>query len=507
MFLVTEKHLRAIYGRPQDRRFVRVGHLASAESIPALVDIDRLVTRHSAVVGTTGSGKSTTVAGLLSALSDPSHYPAARILVIDIHGEYGAALADRARVFRINADKAKKDEALYIPYWALTADELIPVTFGQIDDAGRGSVLDRIADKKRESIGKKPRPGLTADSLTVDSPVPFSLHQLWFDLHCEMRATHHEQAGRPQSKETWALELGGDNKPIQPGDTMRVIAPRFRPAKDIKDDPEKIRLSRSPLNIGRSIDRLASRLRDPRFDFLFRPGPWLPKEDGAVENDLDSLLALWLGREKPITILDLSGVPPSIQSDLVAALLRIVYEALFWARRLPEGGRSRPLLVVLEEAHLYLSQPEWPAAQAVRRIAKEGRKYGIGAMIVSQRPSEVDHTILSQCGTLIAMRLTNSNDRGHVTSAATDNLEGLFAMLPILRTGEAVIVGEAVNLPVRTQIDRPSKNRRPDSADPTLVGTEDVVAAKKSGWISEAKKEDYARVMKAWREQYPRGEE
>jgi DNA helicase HerA-like ATPase len=136
----------------------------------------------------------------------------------------------------------------------------------------------------------------------------------------------------------------------------------------------------------------------------------------------------------------------------------------------------------------------------VRRIAKEGRKYGIGVMIVSQRPSEIDQTILSQCGTLVAMRLVNSNDRSHVAAAATDNLEGLFAMLPILRTGEAIIVGEAVNLPVRTLIDRPGKARRPDSADPAVVG-KGTSKDGEAGWMNGDTKEDYSRVAKAWRAQ------
>jgi hypothetical protein len=118
--------------------------------------------------------------------------------------------------------------------------------------------------------------------------------------------------------------------------------------------------------------------------------------------------------------------------------------------------------VVLEEAHSYLGRGESsPAAIAVRRIVKEGRKYGMGAMIVSQRPAEIDATILSQCGTLFAMRLSNSSDRAHVTSAVTDNLEGLLSMLPVLRTGEAIILGEAVQLPVRTQLEAPPAKRRP----------------------------------------------
>ena len=183
-------------------------------------------------------------------------------------------------------------------------------------------------------------------------------------------------------------------------------------------------------------------LRDTRYDFLFRPGPWCPDPDGRPQSDIDSLLSSWIGGDKPITILDLSGIPVSILIDLVGVLIRLLFDALFWSRLLPEGGRSRPLLFVLEEAHAYLNtRNEGAASVAARRIVKEGRKYGLGAMIVSQRPAEIDPTILSQCGTLFAMRLANNSDRSHVTGTVSDNLEGLFNMLPSLRTGEAIIVG------------------------------------------------------------------
>ncbi|TVR84795.1 MAG: ATP-binding protein [Rhodospirillales bacterium] len=510
--LVTDADLRTIYGRPRDPQFVQVGHLASAEAIPALVDIDKLVTRHSAVVGTTGSGKSTTVVGILTALSNSNLYPSARILIIDIHGEYGRALSDRAAIFRVNPDPERGERPLYIPYWAMTLDELLPVTLGPIDGSDRGAVIDRISDLKRLALEQTARPGVSADSLTVDTPIPFSIHQLWFDLHCEMRATHIPQPGVPPSRATWALQLKPDGTPVEPGDVMRAVPPRFRPVKDVAGDPEKIRWGTSTLNIGRQVDGLGSKLRDPRFDFIFRPGPYLPDPEGQVVEDLDNLLASWLGEVQPVTILDLSGIPPSIQSELVGALLRIVYDALFWARNIPEGGRERPLLIVLEEAHAYLALADQStgaaahssgASAAVRRIAKEGRKYGIGMMLVSQRPSEIHPTILSQCGTIFAMRLTNATDRSHVRTAASDSLEGLFLMLPVLRTGEAIIVGEAVNLPVRTLIDRPSPRRRPESADPAVVvaGSEEDGFDTPGGWNQKRDPSDYAEAVELWRRQ------
>lgn len=162
------------------------------------------------------------------------------------------------------------------------------------------------------------------------------------------------------------------------------------------------------------------------------------------------------------------------------------------------------MLVVLEEAHVYLgSQSKSRAAVAARRIAKEGRKYGVGLMLVSQRPSEVDTTILSQCGTIIALRLTNDSDRNQVTSCASDNLKGLFSMLPILRTGEALIVGEAVNMPIRAIIDRPAEGRRPDSDDPVVVVPKgaDGKRVRSGGWTEPVQHENYKPLVEAWRRQ------
>lgn len=493
--LLSEEDLARIYGRPDSANYVQVGHLASAESLPALIDIDKLVTRHSAVLGATGAGKSTTVAGLLRALSSTERYPSARILVLDVHGEYAPALRDRATILRVGTSDSTARELL-IPYWAMSYDELVSLTFGQLDDAARGFVLEAITELKRASLRSHPLPGVTETTLTVDSPVPFSIHQLWFDLHRLVNATHTSAGGQGNDTEALLLDESGD--PVESGDAERVLPPKYRP-QSLAAGQDKIYLSSSSLNIRRQLETLASRLRDPRFAFLFDPGPWRPALDGSVDKDVDALLAQWLGDEHSIVVLDLSGVPTSILENLVGVLLRLIYDALFWARNLSEGGRERPLLLVLEEAHAYLGSATSGASVAVRRIAKEGRKYGIGAMIVSQRPAEIDTTVLSQCGTLFAMRLSNASDRAHVTGAVTDNLEGLLATLPVLRTGEAVIVGEAVHLPVRTLIDPPPPDLRPDSSDPLIVNDEGP-----GGWNRAREPSDYAEVATVWRQQNPR---
>ena len=504
--IVTEDDLREIYGPGDPVDFVTVGHLASAESIPALVNINKLVTRHSAVVGTTGAGKSTTVAGLLTALSEPNRYPSARIVVLDIHGEYAKALADRSAVFRVSTDAnaERGEKPLQIPFWALSFNELVKLSFGDLSDEAMSAVADTIVALKRESLENQPREGIASARLTVDSPVPFCIHRLWFDLHQREHRTIIPKPGGAEEEVEPAYVLDAARNPVQVGHAMSIIPPLYRTVKTTGPANERVNWGKDAINIRQQLAVLGSKLRDPQFAFLFNCGDWRPGIDGTVTKDLDALLEDWLGSSSPVSILDLSGIPPSVLSDLIGALLRILYDALFWGRNLPEGGRLRPLLIVLEEAHSYLGKAHvGTASSAVRRIAKEGRKYGVGVMIVSQRPSEIDPTILSQCGTVFAMRLANDIDRGQVTGTASDNLKGLFDMLPILRTGEAIIVGEAVSLPMRILIDPPEKNRWPDSRDPNVVVRGDPVKGydDEGGWATPRQPEDYKIVMRQWRAQ------
>jgi hypothetical protein len=501
--LVSENDLKKIYWQPDKPYFVKVGHIAGAESIPALIDINKLITRHSAIVGTTGSGKSTTVASILNAVSDPLRYPSARVIVFDIHGEYGNALKDRANIFKVNADKTEGsiEKDLYIPFWALSFEELAAISFGQFgNEKDYNTVLERITNAKLKSLETYPKDGINTDSLNVDSPIPFSLNHLWHELYTETLGKFYpDKAGKPLAFET--DEDGHEMK----GDPTKGIPPVFKPINTSKDNGDRVQHPVTPsLNNSQQLHSLGAKLRIPRFDFLFKPGEWTPSEDGKTEKDLDSLIQSWIGSDKPITIMDLSGVPISILNTIIGVLLRIIYDGLFWARNLSQGGRNRPLLLLMEEAHNYLNN-EGSALPVVQKIVKEGRKYGIGAMIVSQRPSEVNSTILSQCGTFFALRLANATDRGHITGAVTDNLEGLTSMLPILRTGEAIILGEAVELPMRTLIDAPPKDRRPDSQDPIIYdeqGDEDSMHP--GGWgIKLEANPNYKEFLETWRSQSP----
>jgi hypothetical protein len=474
--LVTQKDLRRIYGGAEEDQ-IEIGTLSSAENIIVRLSLDALVTRHSAIVGSTGSGKSTTVASLLRSVVRTAENVAAsgaRILLLDLHGEYSAALGDLAKTF--SASPSPGEEPLFVPYWALEAGELLEFVAGGLSDNHLIAFTDKIQELKEIRVGAGALPGLNPQSLTVDSPVPFSLKKLWYDLIDFETATF----TGPQRDQP-ALDAAGDPATLTP--------PRYKPHAMRAAGPF---LNQAAKGIRRQLNLLRSRLLDRRYDFILHPGPWEPDLGGQTAQDLDTLLAGWLGHDRPITILDLSGVPSSVLVRLIGSILRIVYEALYWSREKTEGGVLRPLLVVMEEAHRYVSPDSGNfAADVVKRIAKEGRKYGVGAMLVSQRPSEIDETILSQCGTLIALRLSNPADRGRVKGALPDNLSGLMDLLPVLRTGETIISGEAARLPVRCRVSLPPADRLPRSSDPKVS----------TAWRTRRVAEGYDRMVASWRAQ------
>ena len=510
--LVSEKELKEIYGQPDKPYFVRLGHISNAESIPALVDINKLVTRHSAVVGTTGSGKSTTVASLMNALSDNTNYPSARIVMLDLHGEYEQALGGRANIFKISAQakNSERGKRLLIPFWALSFEELCNVAFGEFgNEKDKNIVMERVYKYKLASLFKHPRKGVSKDTLSVDSPVPFSLNELWHELFIDTFGTYYrDRKGDPRCNLAYEVD---DDKNELCGNPQQGIPPTFRHIETAAG-AEKIGWLPSALPIGKQVLLLGTKLRVPRYNFIFRPDQYLPEPDGKIESDIDELLKDWLGTDNPISILDLSGVPSDTLQTTIGVLLRLLYDSIFWARDLSQGGRHRPLLIVMEEAHVYLRasnedfKSQNMASTIVQRIVKEGRKYGIGAMIVSQRPSEIDPTILSQCGTIFALRLSNAQDRSHISSAMSDNLDGLTGMLPILRTGEAIILGEAVKLPMRTMVEPPPKSRRPDSQDPVVYDDVPMDETNRpGGWGNKNElKPRYDELVEAWRGQDPR---
>ncbi|WP_428003614.1 ATP-binding protein [Acidovorax sp.] len=476
--LVVESDLRKIYGGANSGQII-VGTLSSSDSIKVSIDLDKLVTRHSAVLGSTGSGKSTSVSSLLRSIVTDEHgatsYPGARIVLIDIHGEYSAALGDIASVFSVIPKTG--ENKLHIPYWCVSSENLIDFLCGSVSEGNKSLIFDRIVEQKVAFVTKNAVAGIDLERISADTPIPFNLKQIWHDLMVYDNANWEDKEKTVPSY-------------MDKGDAETLSPPKFKPPGASSNAPHK----GNGGIMKRQLDLMRSRLLDNQFAFFMSPGDWQPDLSLKVQKDLPDLIKDWLGHDKPITILDLSGMPSARLDLLLGSVLDIIFESALWGRNSKEGMKNRPVLLVLEEAHRYLSSGSVGLAKGmVQKIAKEGRKFGVGAMLVSQRPSEIDETILSQCGTLFALRINNATDRNRVKSAMSEGISGIVDSLPVLRTGEAIIAGEAARLPMRCRFKLPRDGHFPDSKDP-------VVAA---SWSKPIGQEDYSVLVSAWRNQNP----
>jgi len=480
--LVTINDLEILYGGFDEDNSITVGNISISESLSAKIDLNKLVARHCAILGSTGSGKSNSVAVLLDSIAN-KNFKSSRILVIDPHGEYSSPLKNRSNVYRVNADVSNHEKELYVPFWALPFEELMGIFSGNLSDQNRDYLRSKIFEAKANAVDAL-KLSVEKEAITADSPIPFSLKHLWFDLDDFERQTYKERA-KPETKT--------DLKVV--GDVEKLISNEYEPAAAGGGSPFLNNMAKGILSF---LDSVRVKLKDSRYDFLFAPGNLSPDKTAKTKSDLSELLFEWLGSDKPVTILDLSGVPGDIMTSISGTLLKIVYDALFWGQNLIIGGKKQPLLVVLEEAHNYLKAGETAiSSKTVQTIAKEGRKYGVGLALVTQRPSELDETVLSQCGTIVALRMNNSKDRGHIKSAIQDELQTMVDLLPSLRTGEAIISGEAVKIPSRVKFYKAANT--PKSADPLASERwrEDRVTS-----VTE-----YDRLLELWRNQKLKEEE
>lgn len=472
--LVTSDDLKLIYGGFDEEKSIVIGQVSASEGLAARIDIDKLVNRHCAILGSTGSGKSNSVSVVLEAIATKKDLSNARILLVDPHGEYGQILKDHSHIYKIGADKKKGEKELFIPYWALTFQELIKSFPGNLSEKQEEYIREKVLEKKIQA-SKKMSSVSKEEAITADSPIPFSIKQLWFELDDFERQTI-EERGKP---ETHTLDKG------DLGDPETLKSNKYAPAGNGGASPF---LNKSAQGILGFLNLMRNRLLDQRYKFLYKLGDLTPDLNGEIKGDLDLLIKDWIGTDKPITILDLSSVPSEIMSSSSGSLLSIIYEFIYWGQNLDVGGRQTPILFVLEEAHSYLKSGENSiSSRIVQKIAKEGRKYGAGLLLVTQRPSELDETVLSQCGSVIALRMTNSNDRGHIRSAVEDSLNDLVDILPSLRTGEGLIMGECVKLPMRTRF---SKSKDSKSTDPLIS----------KQWKGDPPSDDnYQKVIVGWR--------
>lgn len=448
--LVVEDDLHDIYGKKEGLGAIEIGKHSSSENLGVFVDIHKLILRHSAILGSTGSGKSNTTVSILKSILDG--YVGSRIILVDPHGEYASAFPD-AQVLRIGA----AENSLCIPFWLMNFDELAYFLVGATpaDDQRVEYRMFRelITNFKKEN--NKLRSGdVEKNFITADSPIPFNVRRVWYEMNWWLNATFNSSNKDTQIKENAIQVDSGDYDALKPAE--------FTPYKMGSEAPFK-----SKHNEYYSYEkRLLARLRDSRFDFLFYPGDY---KDEKSPKDLHDLLNVWIGSNRRLVILDLSGVPFEVLDITIGLITRFVYDSMFWGRNEEYTGKGRPILLAYEEAHAYLGKKDGNAYSrlAVEKIFKEGRKFGVGAMVISQRPSEISETILAQVGTIFALRLTNSGDQSIVNSSSPDNLSSLMSLLPSLRIGEAIVVGEAIEIPsrVRVRLNKP----RPTSDDPKLV--------------------------------------
>lgn len=447
--IVTEKDLFDIYGT-KDAGSIEIGKHSSSDNLSVYVDIHKLILRHCAVLGSTGSGKSNTTVSILKAIL--SEYSGSRVMLVDPHGEYSSAFPD-ANSFKIS----DANNPLFIPFWLMNFDELAFFLVGAkpTDEARAEYRLLRqwVTNFKKQNymlLSGEVNP----DFITADSPIPFSARELWYEMNWWLNASFDESIKDSQTK--------GNARVISEGVYDDLRPAEFEPYAMGTNAPFKSK----HIEFISYEKKLLSRLKDSRFDFMFNSGDY---KDSNSSKDLHNLLNDWIGTENQLAILDLSGVPFEVLDIAIGLITRFVYDSMFWGRHESYTGKKRPLLLAYEEAHTYLNKNDNNSYSkiAVERIFKEGRKFGVGALVISQRPSEISETILAQLGTLIALRLTNSGDQSIVKSSSPDNLNSLIDLLPSLRIGEAVIVGESIKIPSRVRIKL--NNPRPASEDPELV--------------------------------------
>ena len=398
---VTTEDMRSIFAA-SDEPHIEIGTVYPTDDIRGALYVDPMLGKHFAVLGSTGTGKSTSVSLILHRISEAS--PEGHIVMIDPHGEYSAAFKGCGELFNV--------DNLQLPYWLMNFEEhceVILTTHGSerqrdADILAKCLLAARTKGKDMSQYGK----------VTVDSPIPYLLTDLNAIIVNEM--------GK--------LDRAGDTIPFQ----------------RLKTKLEELRA-------------------DPRYTFMFS-GMMVSDTMGGFIAKLFRLPS----QGRPISIVDVSGVPSEITSVVVSVLARMVFDYSIWSRT----EAQRPLLLVCEEAHRYVPKDEnAETGQAVRkileRIAKEGRKYGVSLGLITQRPSDLAEGVLSQCGTIISMRLNNDRDQACVRAAMPEGARGFLDAIPALRNRECIVCGEGVAIPIRVRFDDLEPEKRPASSDPSFA--------------------------------------
>ena len=412
LYAVSREDLLRIFSQHSEVSY-KIGSLTSFEDIDVYMDASAFFGRHTAILGQSGSGKSWTVTSLIQ--SAMRSMPETHIILMDMHGEYSdkevdgiksSSPFDAARVRCLNA------QDIEFPYWLLAYSELCELITDPADD--NASIQISVLRSLLIRLKRETNEHLNLGHITVDSPVFYSLEDL-IDLIKKAN--------------------------VETSDFGKTKSPLFGKFDQV-------------------LVRLGSLLNDTRYDFLMKP-----KTRNSTES-LTDLMQDLVGLGEPranVTVLDLSAVPFDVVPMVTAQIGRLAYEFNFWNPLC----REFPLYLVCEEAHEYIPREDIPryreARRSMERIAKNGRKYGVGLCVVSQRPHDVSETVLAQCSSYICLRISNPDDQEYVRSMVPEAVRGTFAALTSLAKGEAVALGEAVPMPVRFRVDKP--NPAPNSRD------------------------------------------
>jgi hypothetical protein len=423
VFPVSADDMKQMFAA-DERAHIEIGTVYPTTDVRGALYVDALLGKHFALVGSTGTGKSTSAALIMHRICELA--PEGHVVMIDPHGEYSAAFKGVGELFNV--------ENLAMPYWLMNFEEHCEV-FVTTSGAERQRDMDILAKCLLHARAKnRAADGMT--KLTVDSPIPYALSDLTAAI---------------------AHEMGLLNKATDTAPFMRLKT---------------------------KIDELKA---DPRYHFMFS-GMLVADSMTQFVSKIFRLPA----RGKPISIIDVSGVPSDIVSVVVAVLSRLVFDYAIWSR----NEVPRPVLLVCEEAHRYIPSDKTSTGQSVRkileRIAKEGRKYGVSLGLITQRPSDLAEGVLSQCGTIIAMRLNNERDQHFVKSAMPEGARGFLDVIPALRNRECIVCGEGVSIPIRVAFDDLERDRRPASSDPLFSEL----------WRQSGEEEAMVnRVVRRWRSQ------
>jgi uncharacterized protein len=422
--LAAAQDLAKVYSRP-DASAVRIGTLYQDPSLTAYLLAESFLSRHSAILGTTGTGKSCALTLILRSLL--TGYPNGHVVMIDPHGEYGAAFPDIGEIISAST--------LQLPYWLLNYEEIVEI-FCSKDPVSRNReaaiLRDAILSAKRDAL-KKSNPNMV---ITVDTPVPYSL---------------------------------------------TTVVQHINDARGKLDRPDN-----TPLPYLRLIDAIEAFSRDERYRFMF--GHLAVRDDFAA---IVSRIIRVPVEGRPITIVDISGIPPEITDVVVSVLCRLVFDFARWSMH-----EATPVLFVFDEAHRYIPRDPTagfePTRRSIARIAKEGRKYALSLCLVTQRPSEISEAVLSQCSTVVAFRLSNQHDQEFVRRTVPEDAAGFLSNLPMLGQQEAVAVGEGVSHAMRIRVDELPAKFQPKSVDSSFT----------SAWQSDSKNRSFVQmIIQRWRQQ------